>query len=496
MQQWGPRYRGSIHYIHHGKPGEGMRAIVIALIFCVAVAGGAAEAAARYASIVVDATSGNVLYARNADQRLYPASLTKMMTLYMLFDQLERGKMTLDTKLKVSQRAQGMPPSKVGLKAGETVRVEDAIKILVVKSANDVAVVVAENISGSEIQFATDMTRKAKELGMKRTTFRNASGLPNTGQKSTAEDMATLAMALMRDFPQYYDYFATTAVNFRGRTITTHNHVLKRYAGADGLKTGYIRASGFNLVTSAVRDGRRLIGVVFGGKTSRWRDNHMIDLLDEGFVIAARTENLPAPGYKPLLLADGSVRTHPKQLALLPPLPGVKPVPGSAVAVATATTPAAAAVAANDNATPVPLMKPQALVAPTQVAAAAPAVTQPAALTEQEAQGSADPGPAGDPTTAQWGVQVGAFSRFESAQMKAMEAADKLRANIAGSHAKISTLRESDQTIYRARVMGMDEEEARDSCNFLRTNRMACIVVPPDVKMASARRPATAPRTN
>lgn len=315
------------------------------------------------------------------------------------------------------------------------------------------------------------MTKKAHSLGMSRTTFKNASGLPNSGQKSTAQDMATLARALMRDFPQYYPYFSTTEVTWKGRTITTHNHVLTRYDGADGLKTGYIRASGFNLAASAVRNGRRIIGVVFGGKTSRWRDNHMIELLDEGFVLAKRIKPMeaPAPGRKPILLADGTVKPHPKTLAaLMAPLPARKPAQAIAVAEGPTTTQAVALASVTPAAVPLPVTRPAALDA---------------AL---EAQGSADPVQTGDPTVGQWGVQVGAFSRYQSAQTKASEAAEMLSASIEGSHPKISTLNETGDTIYRARVMGMDEGEAREACNYLRVNRMACIVVPPETDVARA----------
>jgi D-alanyl-D-alanine carboxypeptidase len=447
-----------------------MRVLAVALIFCMTIFVGSANAESRYASIVVDAETGAVLYSRNANQQLYPASLTKMMTLYMLFDQIEKGKMTLKTRMKVSERAQGMPPSKLGLKVGETISVETAIKVLVVKSANDVATVVGEAISGSEWQFALDMTKKAHSLGMSRTTFKNASGLPNSGQKSTAQDVATLARALMRDFPQYYPYFATTQVTWKGTTIKTHNHVLTRYDGADGLKTGYIRASGFNLAASAVRNGRRIVGVVFGGKTSRWRDNHMIDLLDEGFVLAQRLTPMeaPSPDRKPVLLADGSIQPNPKTLAaLMAPLPGRKP------AGATPSVPATTQAIALASAAPT----------------SGPLLTRPAVLdapAATEAQGSADPLQTGDPTVGQWGVQVGAFSRFQSAQTKASEAADKLRPSVEGSHPKISTLKDTGDTIYRARVMGMDENEAREACNFLRVSRMACIVVPPEMDLAQA----------
>ena len=246
------------------------------------------NASAKYASFVIDADSGKILHSVNADTRNYPASLTKMMTLYLVFQALDEGKWTLDKPLKVSARAARQPASKLAVRRGTTIPVEDAILALVTKSANDVATVIAENMSGKERDFALRMTATAHKLGMKRTTFRNASGLYNRAQMSTARDMATLARALLRDFPQYYHYFSTPAFSYGGLTHTNHNHLLKSYDGADGIKTGYISASGFNLVASVQRSGHRLIGVVFGGKSSRSRDKHMASLLDKGFSAVAK----------------------------------------------------------------------------------------------------------------------------------------------------------------------------------------------------------------
>jgi D-alanyl-D-alanine carboxypeptidase len=240
-------------------------------------------AQARYAALVIDADSGRVLYEVNADTRNYPASLTKMMTLYLLFEALEEGRLTADQPLTVSRRAAGMPASKLGLKRGQSIRVEDAILVLVTKSANDVAVVVAEAIAGKETQFARLMTRKAKALGMTRTNFRNASGLYHRSQLSTARDMAILAQALMRDFPARYKTFSTRSFTYNGRSYRNHNKLLRNYKGTDGLKTGYIAASGYNLAASAKRDGHRVIAVVFGGKTARSRDRQVAKLLDRGF---------------------------------------------------------------------------------------------------------------------------------------------------------------------------------------------------------------------
>lgn len=242
---------------------------------------------ARYASIVVDADTSEVLHEVNADTRNYPASLVKMMTLYMVFEALEDGRLRCDQALKVSRYGASMIPSRLGLKAGQSIQVEDAILALVTKSANDAAVALGEALGGTEAEFARMMTERAGELGMTQSTFRNASGLPDRRQLSTARDMATLAQALLREFPQYYNYFSKTEFRYNRRTYKNHNRLLKTYAGTDGIKTGYTRASGYNLVASVKRDGRRLVAVVFGGKTARTRNRHMVKLLDRGFAKAA-----------------------------------------------------------------------------------------------------------------------------------------------------------------------------------------------------------------
>lgn len=238
---------------------------------------------AKYASVVMDAETGRVVHAVNANTRNYPASLTKMMTLYMVFEALEDGRLSMHRRLKVSARAARQPSSRLGLRKGQTITVEQAILAMVTKSANDVAATVAEALSGSERKFALAMTATARRLGMDRTIFRNASGLPHRGQQSTARDMAVLARALITDFPRYYHFFSTKTFTFGGIRHRNHNKMIATYDGADGIKTGYIRASGFNLVASAKRGGHRLIGVVFGGRSPRARDRHMARLLDKGF---------------------------------------------------------------------------------------------------------------------------------------------------------------------------------------------------------------------
>ncbi len=238
---------------------------------------------AKYASIIVDANTGRILHGTNIDTRNYPASLTKMMTLYMVFDAIKAGDITLGTQFKATRRAARQPASKLGLRNKQKLTVEEAILALVTKSANDVATMIAENMAGSERKFALRMTAKARKLDMSRTTFRNASGLPHRGQLSTARDMAKLARALLTNHPRFYKYFSIKNFKYKGRTYKNHNKLLTSYEGTDGIKTGYIRAAGYNLVASAKRQDQRLIGVVFGGNSSKHRNRHMTNLLNKGF---------------------------------------------------------------------------------------------------------------------------------------------------------------------------------------------------------------------
>lgn len=248
----------------------------------------------KFASIIVDGNSGAVLQATSPDGIRHPASLTKIMTLYLLFERLESGKMKLDTEMPVSQHAADQDPTKLNLRAGQTIRVEDAIKGLVTRSANDAAVVIAEAIAGDEDDFARMMTRKARALGMSRTVYRNANGLPNDEQVTTARDQATLGRAIQERFPRYYRYFATSTFNWRGQSIRNHNHLLGSVEGVDGIKTGYTRASGFNLVTSIRRGNRHLIGVVLGGRSGSSRDAIMRNLLAENLEKGATTHTVAA----------------------------------------------------------------------------------------------------------------------------------------------------------------------------------------------------------
>ena len=272
-------------------------------------------AQAKYASFIINENTKRVYYTANADTRNYPASLTKIMTLYMIFDALKTKKISMNTKFKVSRRATRQPPSKLNLSAGSSISVKHAILALITKSANDVATVVAENLGKSERNFARLMTKKAKKLGMKRTTFKNASGLPNRGQLSTARDMATLGMAIRKNHSVFFKLFKTKSFIYKGTRYSNHNNLLGSYSGTDGIKTGYTHASGFNLVASVERNGQRIIGVVFGGKKARSRDKHMIKLLNRYFktnaskplVRIAKASELPKNRPK-IIVAEKNVK--------------------------------------------------------------------------------------------------------------------------------------------------------------------------------------------
>jgi D-alanyl-D-alanine carboxypeptidase len=316
-----------------------------------------------FASIIVDGNSGATLEAKDADGSRHPASLTKIMTLYLLFERLESGKMKLDTEMDVSEHAADQAPTKLGLRPGQTIRVEDAIKGLVTRSANDAAVVIAEAIGGDEDDFAKAMTRKARVLGMTRTVYRNASGLPDDDQVTTARDQATLGRAIQDRFPRYYRYFSTSVFNFRGHSIENHNHLIGSVEGVDGIKTGYTRASGFNLVTSMRRGNRHLVGVVLGGRSGGSRDAIMRNLLAENLdkastkrTVAAITERSPSDANADV--AEDQARSRPAQpvqvngavqvASAAPPEPAEAPAArapsaplsrGSVVAAATAALP-------------------------------------------------------------------------------------------------------------------------------------------------------------
>jgi len=385
--------------------------------------------------MVVDADTGEVLHSENADQHSYPASLTKMMTLYLLFDALDRGQVRTTDLMPVSAHASAQAPSKLNLRPGQTIGIEDAILGICTKSANDAAVTVGEFLGGSEPAFAEMMTRKAHELGMRETVFRNASGLPNPGQHSTARDMATLARALLHNHARYYHFFSTQQFTYNGDVMRNHNHLMEWYEGADGIKTGYIGASGFNLVASAKRDGRRLIGVIFGGESAPSRDHHMAKLLDAAFT---RT-----PGSSGVDMASLPEQSEPEEA------PAAKPAPAAQTR---------AVMRAMAKARP-----------PVKVAKAA----KPA----QDADDDDDDDDAsGDVDEDNWGIQVGAYGQQAKAHQAAVTAKQKLGKLVADGDVSIAHGK-GRHTVYRARLIGLPQETAREACRRLSRNHMSCSVI-------------------
>lgn len=351
-------YRHSRHYVrHHGEEHDSYNP--------------------PFSSIIVDANSGATLSANNPDASRHPASLTKIMTLYLLFERLDAGKMKLDTEMQVSEHASEQAPTKLGLRPGQTITVEDAIKGLVTRSANDAAVVIAEAIAGDEDDFAKLMTRKARALGMSRTVYHNASGLPDDDQVTTARDQSTLGRAIQDRFPRYYRYFSTTVFNYHGHPIANHNHLLGSVEGVDGIKTGYTRSSGFNLVTSMRRGNRHLVGVVMGGHSGGSRDAIMRGLLAENLekastrrTVAAITERNPSDANSdvaeaeaesqpaPTVQVQGAVQAAPAEPAALPPVRSAAPALRAVVSAATAAMPPAksdAQVKSDGKSEPAPL---------------------------------------------------------------------------------------------------------------------------------------------
>jgi len=438
-----------------------------------------ASANSKYAAYVVHADSGDVFFDRYSNGQRYPASLTKMMTLYLLFEELDSGKLALDSKISISARAASQPPSKLGITAGSTIEVETAIEALIVKSANDIAVAVAEQISGSEWRFAQSMTSKARELGMSRTTFRNASGLPNSNQVTTAKDMATLGRRIMQDFPQYFHYFADQSFDWDGRTYRTHNALVRTFDGATGLKTGYTRRSGFNLVTSADRDGNRLIGVVLGGRSSATRDKHMRDILENAYaeikkrptLVAALYRNTPNPRIKPTLLAElrakGAVPTVAANDAMR-----------AEIVAAAATMNAAGA------------LTPQ---------LGGDGIGQLIALSDSDdfneferarlasldpADGIIGEGDLEESPDFDWSIQIGAYSTKDLAQRE-LEKAVTTAGMSDRERAVLPTDRNDGKTLYRARITRLTEIEAAAGCETLKTKKISCFVISDDEPKAN-----------
>ncbi len=429
--------------------------------------------------ILLDAETGQVLSEQNADTLTYPASLTKMMTLYLTFEALNQGKIRLDQQFVVSEEAASRAPSKLALTPGESVPVHDLILGIVTKSANDAAAVLAEGLAGSEANFAHHMTWKARQLGMSNTWYQNASGLPNPDQRTTARDVARLALALYHQFPREYRYFATREFDFRGMQVHSHNHLLEWYPGLDGIKTGFVNASGFNLAASAVRGGRRLIGVIMGGRSARGRDVQMAALLDQGFAVLNGVHPT-APQTAPLVAAATPPPSQPL-LAAAAALPAAVAAATSAIAAAAAPAAPAASVAAPPRAAPAPATATATATAesegmrqrygvlsnvakhlsPVARAEAAPLAHEPAA-------------PAGE----RWAIQLGAFRGEEAAE----QAAHRVAALPVGKGKALHVLppAKSDQTrLYRARLLHFTAKGAEAACAELHRRGMACSVIHP-----------------
>jgi D-alanyl-D-alanine carboxypeptidase len=397
----------------------------------------AASAGPVFEWIVLNAETGQVLGEQNADDLTYPASLTKMMTLYMTFEALNQGRITLNTRFYVSPHAASMAPSKLGLTPGDTVSVRSLILAIVTKSANDAATVLAEGLGGgSEANFCSYMNWTARQLGMNHTYYDNASGLPDPLQRTTAQDIARLALALYHQFPREYRYFATKEFDFRGQIVRGHDHLLDWYPGADGIKTGFIDASGFNLASSAVRNGHRLIGVVLGGRTAHSRDVQMASLLDQGFAILDRGQ----PGA--------------------PAIAAAAPV---AVAAARPETAAMAPAATRDR-------KPTLLHAALQHLA--PVVRAEAATAKHEIREDAEARDKKD-----WAIQIGAFRAPSAARHAAREVAHLAIAR--GKPRQILRARAERHRLYRARLLNFTEKGAETACAEVRRRGFGCAVLPP-----------------
>ncbi len=409
----------------------------------------------KFAAIVEEADTGRILYERMSTEQRYPASLTKMMTLYLLFDALQKGQLSLSTQMTASAYACSQDPTRLGLRPGDQVSAEDAIKAVIVRSANDVAVMIGEHLGGNEYQFAARMTAKAREMGMTQTTFANASGLPDESQKSTASDLAVLSRHLISDFPQFYPYFRSQSFVWNGRSFEGHNNLMKFFDGADGLKTGYTRMSGFNLASSATRQGKRLVAVVMGGRSARDRDIQTAELLEGEF--GKLGLGRPAPvimAMSPLVLDEEE----------------------------------AAASEAGERATefrpqPTPAIVPvqTAQAQPGPVTSTSPPVYASLSGVRETGQGdtSADQQTRRDqqPAHGQWGIQVGAHLSRDKAEAQLRQVQQQARDLIGKAKGAIVELDVRGETFYRVRFGAFTPAKAESLCDQLQRRGTSCLVV-------------------
>ncbi|AQR63528.1 serine hydrolase [Brevundimonas sp. LM2] len=477
----------------------------------------------RYAAIVVDAGSGEVLFARHADSRRYPASVTKMMTLYLVFEALEKGQVKLDDVITVSPLAASQPPSKLGLAAGQTIRLDDAMRATTVRSANDMAMVLAEHIGGSQAGFAALSTLKAGELGMTQTRYVNPNGLPDSRQLTSARDLAILSRAIMRDYPQYYSYFGIHDWNYQGREYRNTNGLLLGGNGYDGIKTGFTNASGYNLAASAVRNGKRVITIVLGGRSSVSRNAHVAALMDTGFEVERRraageriqvaqtffedrgfglggseggAEGETAVAYASLngqsapATATAAATTGTPYTATAALVSRSAPTPaassGDAVPYQTAAAPTPRPSAARPQA-PAPAPTPPARQAPVQRAEASPSrgnltaslnSGSPAAAStlNRPAPSNASPARAAAPAARdRWAVQVGAFRDATVARNWLTEVQRRFRAQFASSERTVVDA----AGWHRSRFVNMTQASAESACEALSARNVTCMVVRP-----------------
>ncbi len=400
--------------------------------------------AAPYSGMAVDANTGKVLYSSHADSPRYPASLTKIMTLYLLFDYIAEGKIDYTTDFVVTKHAAGQSPSKLGLKPGKTIRVIDAIRALVTKSANDVAVVVAENIAGSEVNFAKMMTQKARAIGMKSTTFRNASGLPNAQQMTTARDMITLAIRIQRDHPEHYKFFATKQFVYQGRRYRSHNGLLYSYKGTDGIKTGYTRASGFNLVSSVRRGDKHVVAVVMGGRTAGSRNAQMGSILDRAIKLAVAVK-----------------RRRPA-----PPLPHRKPEQSIEAPALLVSRRGPAGTGGEPRIPPEELAQIEEALAEERRRGG---VSRTAAISQGDTQDDGG-----------FHVQVGAYKSPADAGDQLAHVQSVAGDLLAGHDALTVPYRARSRPLYRARFAGFSEAAARAACSRLKSRSINCVVMRAD----------------
>ena len=410
----------------------------------------------QYAAIVVDAASGEVLYAKRADSLRYPASITKVMTLYLTFDALSTGRLKPDDLITISPHAAAQGPTKLGLPVGDTLTVSDAMQALAIKSANDIAVALAETLGGSESRFAAMMTLRAQDLGMTNTHFVNASGLPDSRQISTARDIAILSRAVMRDYPQYYRLFSQQQFTFRGKQMNNHNGLLFRMAGVDGLKTGFTNASGYNLAVSAVRDNRRIVTVVLGGPSNALRDQTAERLMLTGFEVMGRRDR----GEK-IMIAQNMFEPPP------PPV-YAKPAP-----TPTDNDQTADRVYFTSAPAPANLSKFQ-IVDPKTTALHVQAKIE----TRSMERG-------------RWAIQVGAFNSRTLAETQIKDIGRRFGSLTQSAAPLVS---EAGRKLWKAQFKGFDKASARTACRALKEKRQACMVVEPGDAQSAAVTPTPAIR--